>query len=69
MGKRIVQKIHTCNLCRNTPEDGEVLYEMCGEFWCEKCCDKQDDCSHPRSERSYVGKNMLKCNICGFEFS
>ena len=26
-------------------------------------------CDHPRSERSYIGHNMLKCNKCGEEFS
>jgi len=26
-------------------------------------------CDHPRSERSYIGQNMLRCNKCGKEFS
>ena len=26
-------------------------------------------CDHPRSERSYIGLNMLRCNKCGKEFS
>lgn len=26
-------------------------------------------CDHPRSERSYIGQKMLKCNKCGKEFS
>lgn len=26
-------------------------------------------CDHPRSERSYIGQNMLRCNKCGNEFS
>ena len=26
-------------------------------------------CDHPRSERSYIGRNMLRCNKCGKEFS
>lgn len=26
-------------------------------------------CDHPRSERSYIGHNMLRCNKCGKEFS
>ena len=26
-------------------------------------------CDHPRSERTYIGQNMLRCNLCGKEFS
>ena len=26
-------------------------------------------CEHPRSERSYIGQNKLRCNKCGKEFS
>ena len=26
-------------------------------------------CDHPRSERSYIEQNMLRCNKCGKEFS
>ena len=26
-------------------------------------------CDHTRSERSYIGQNMLRCNKCGKEFS
>ena len=25
-------------------------------------------CEHPRSERSYIGQNILRCNKCGKEF-
>lgn len=27
-----------------------------------------EECRHPRSERVYIGTNMLRCNICGKEF-
>jgi len=30
---------------------------------------KSVNCDHPRSERSYIGQNMLRCNKCGKEFS
>ena len=30
---------------------------------------KSVNCDHPRSERSYIGQNLLKCNKCGKEFS
>ena len=26
-------------------------------------------CDHPISERSYIGQNMLRCKVCGKEFS
>jgi hypothetical protein len=25
-------------------------------------------CEHPREHRSYIGRNTLKCGICGLEF-
>ena len=36
-----------------------------------RCCKSDSEllCDHPRSERSYIGQNMLKCNKCGKEFS
>lgn len=27
------------------------------------------ECKHPREKRSYIGNNLLRCNICGKEFS
>ena len=41
MGHRTAQRILTCSICNNTPEDGEYLWEMCGEYWCEPCTDDQ----------------------------
>lgn len=38
-----------------------ALYNVVGQS--EQLCD------HPRSERSYIGQNMLRCNKCGKEFS
>jgi len=43
MGQRIIQKIHTCDLCGKTPSDGEILYHMGNNIWCENCCDKEDE--------------------------
>ena len=31
--------------------------------------EKRLNCKHPRDQRSYIGKNLLRCNICGLEFS
>ena len=30
---------------------------------------KRLHCKHPREQRSYVGNNLLRCNVCGLEFS
>ena len=30
---------------------------------------EQDECTHPRSKRSYIGMGMLKCGVCGKEFT
>ncbi len=40
MGYRIIQKIYTCDVCGETPEDGEKLWHMNSQVWCESCCDK-----------------------------
>ncbi|MVO11038.1 hypothetical protein GOQ30_17835 [Flavobacterium sp. TP390] len=31
--------------------------------------EKRINCKHPREQRSYIGKNLLRCNVCGVEFS
>jgi len=43
MGHRIIQTIYTCDLCDKTPEDGEKLWHMNQEVWCEECCNKKDE--------------------------
>ena len=38
----------------------------------QKVCDyaeKRINCKHPREQRSYIGNNLLRCNVCGLEFS
>ena len=42
MGQRITQRIYECAICGKTPEDGEYMYEMCGEHWCYECSNKED---------------------------
>jgi epoxyqueuosine reductase QueG len=27
------------------------------------------NCKHPREKRSYIGNNLLRCDVCGLEFS
>ena len=43
MGQRIIQKIYKCDICGETPADGEKLWDMNNEVWCEKCCDEADN--------------------------
>ena len=31
--------------------------------------EKRKNCKHPREQRSYIGKNLLRCDVCGLEFS
>jgi len=49
MGRRITQTIYTCDVCGKTPEDGEYLWHMNNQVWCESCCDKIDneEIEHP----------------------
>ena len=43
MGHRITQRIHECSQCGKIPEDGEYLWYMGDEIWCEECCDKEEE--------------------------
>ena len=43
MGMRVVQRIYQCDLCGKIPEDGEPLWEMGREMYCEECCDKTEE--------------------------
>jgi hypothetical protein len=40
MGQRLTQRILECSLCGKIPENGEHIWEMGRELWCEECCDK-----------------------------
>lgn len=31
--------------------------------------EKRINCKHPREKISYIGNNLLRCNVCGLEFS
>ena len=37
MGQKVYQKVYICDCCGNVPNDGEALWEMAGEYICEKC--------------------------------
>ena len=43
MGYRVTQTIHSCSICDKSPEDGEYLWHMGNEIWCQECCDKIDE--------------------------
>ena len=43
MGHRTYQRILECAICGGTPDDGEPMWEMGSDFWCEQCCDKDQD--------------------------
>jgi hypothetical protein len=43
MGRRITQRIIICDDCGRTPEDGEYIWEMAGEYICENCIDKDEE--------------------------
>lgn len=30
---------------------------------------KRLHCKHPIEQRTYIGQNLLRCNVCGLEFS
>ena len=49
MGQRIIQRIYTCDICGETPEDGEKLWEMVSEIWCEKCCKETEETTEETS--------------------
>lgn len=39
MGHRTTQRILECAICQRIPEDGEPMWEMNSDHWCEQCCD------------------------------
>ncbi len=43
MGNRQVQRIYECNRCGIIPEDGENMWWMGSEIWCEKCCKGEEE--------------------------
>lgn len=43
MGHRLTQRIYTCDKCGITPKEGENMWRMGTEVWCEDCCNNEDD--------------------------
>jgi hypothetical protein len=55
MGNKTYQRILTCSICNKTPDDGEPLWEMITDFWCETCIDymetsQKDEDANPIEE-------------------
>lgn len=43
MGNLVTQRIHQCDICEKIPEDGENMWHMGRQIWCEECCDKAEE--------------------------
>jgi len=43
MGHRVTQVNYVCDKCGHEAEDGENMWHMGTEIWCEKCCDGDDE--------------------------
>lgn len=39
MGNRVVQIDYICAICGHKAADGESMWHMGNEIWCESCCD------------------------------
>lgn len=63
MGRRITQTIYECSVCRNTPEDGEYLWHMNSEVWCEKCCDDADKQNNQSDEEDEPHAKCKQRNV------
>ena len=48
--------------------DGGRFEDATINRWKESGYIIDDTCNHPREKRSYIGDNMLKCEVCGLEF-
>ena len=42
MGQRLTQMIIECSICGKIPANGEYIWEMGREYWCEECCEKAE---------------------------
>lgn len=42
MGHRVTQTIYTCAKCNIIPDNGEKMWWMGNEIWCEQCCNNDE---------------------------
>ncbi len=54
MGHRVTQRILECSDCGRTPDDGEYMWEMCREYICKECIDKEEepDCEQENNKET-----------------
>ena len=64
MGQKTYQRILQCSECGDTPNDGEPLWEMGGDHWCEDCCNKDEDEEEERCD-CYDIQGSCDCDVCG----
>ena len=50
MGQRITQRILECDLCNKIPKNGDNMWQMGNELWCEECCNKEDEEDREKEE-------------------
>ena len=50
MGYRTTQRILECDECKETPDHGEYLWEMCGVYICAACIEKMENESEDENE-------------------
>lgn len=41
MGHKVIQKNYECAICGHKAEDGEAMWYMGNEVWCESCCNNE----------------------------
>lgn len=52
--------------------DGKIAGFELGARWALSLfavSSRSEQCAHPRDKREYIGSNMLRCKLCGKEFS
>jgi|GEM_PF-2546477 len=43
MGQRTTQRILECAICKTIPANGEPMWEMYADYWCDSCCEEQEN--------------------------
>lgn len=59
-GSNVLDKVEEAYAFLSNPKEPEAVHGNEAE---------KEVCEHPREHRSYIGQNMLRCNLCGKEFS
>jgi hypothetical protein len=61
MGLKTYQRILECGDCGRIPDDGEPMWEMCGQYICETCIDKDEDEEDRKCH--YCGQDSCDCDM------